>query len=49
MTGWDQGNGGSWNEERKLESDAPQVWLYRQVESRNHNEGQSPSGDVVGV
>ena len=47
MAGWDKGNDGSWNEEGKLESNAPQEWLYNQADSRTYNEGQSPSCDVV--
>jgi len=39
MAGWDEGNGESWNEEGKLESDAPLEWLYSQADSRTYNEG----------
>jgi len=47
MAGWDEGNGESRNEEGKPESDAPLEWLHSQADSRTHNEGQSPSSDVV--
>ena len=46
MAGWNQGNGASWNEEGKLESNAPRVRLCSQDDSRTHNEGQTPGGDV---
>ena len=49
MTGWNYGNGASWNEEVKLESNAPRVRLYSQDDSRTHNEGQSPGGDVLSM
>ena len=35
--------------EGKLENGAPQVQLYSKVDSRTHNEGQYPSGDVVSI
>ena len=35
--------------EGKLENGAPQVQLYSKVDSRTHNEGQYPSGDVLSI
>ena len=47
MADWNQGSNGVCNGVEKSGNGTPRVWLYSQVDSRIHKEGQFLSSDLV--